>query len=228
MIQLTQDHLNAIREWNTCAVADAIETFDVRLRNEGYAVPGLKCVTGNLPPMLGYAATCKVKSDNPPPVGHSYYNRTDWWSAIGRLPTPRVAVIEDIDLIPGHGSSVGQAHAAILKALSCAGVVTNGSVRDVPVVAEMEFPMFSGSVSVSHSYAHLVEFGEPVQIFGLKIQSGDLLYADCHGILSIPLSIAAEIPGVAAGIARKKRTIVDFCQSPAFSVDELRKLVHRF
>ena len=72
MIQLTQDHLDAIRQWNTCAVADAIETFDVRLRNEGYTLPGLKCVTGALPPMLGYAATCKVKSENPPPVGHSF------------------------------------------------------------------------------------------------------------------------------------------------------------
>jgi 4-hydroxy-4-methyl-2-oxoglutarate aldolase len=226
MIQLTQDHLNAIRQWNTCAVADAIETFEVRLRNEGYTLPGLKCVTGALPPMLGYAATCKVKSENPPPIGHSYYNRTDWWGAIERLPAPRVAVIEDIDLIPGHGASVGQAHAAILKALSCVGVVTNGSVRDVPVVSAMEFPMFAGSVSVSHSYVHLVDFGEPVDILSLKIQSGDLLYGDSHGVISIPIAIAAEIPTVAAGIAKKKRTIVDFCQSPGFSVDELRKRVH--
>jgi 4-hydroxy-4-methyl-2-oxoglutarate aldolase len=227
MIQLTQDHLDAIRRWNTCAVADAIETFDVRLRNEGYTLPGLKCVTGNLPPMLGYAATCKMKSENPPPVGHSYYNRTDWWNAIEQLPVPRAAVIEDIDLIPGHGSVVGQAHAAILTALGCVGVMTNGSVRDVPTVAAMEFSMFAGSVSVSHSYTHLVEFGEPVEILGLKIQSGDLLYGDSHGVISIPIAIAAEIPSVAAGIMKKKRTIVDFCQSPRFSVDELRKLVHR-
>ena len=77
-------------------------------------------------------------------------------------------------------------------------MVTNGSVRDAPAVAEMEFPMFAGSVSVSHSYIHLVAFGEPVEIFGLKIRSGDLLYGDCHGVISIPISIAAEIPGVAA------------------------------
>ncbi len=227
MIQLTQDHLDAIRRWNTCAVADAIETFDLRLRNEGYTLPGLRCVTGDLLPMLGYAATAKVKSENPPPVGHSYYNRTDWWSAIEQLPVPRAAVIEDIDLIPGHGSVVGQAHAAILTALGCVGVMTNGSVRDVPTVAAMEFSMFAGSVSVSHSYTHLVEFGEPVEILGLKIQSGDLIYGDAHGVISIPIAIAAEIPSVAAGIVKKKRTIVDFCQSPGFSVDELRKLVHR-
>jgi 4-hydroxy-4-methyl-2-oxoglutarate aldolase len=225
MIQLTQDQLNAIREWTTCAVADAIETFDVRLRNEGYTLPGLHCFTSGLPAMLGYATTCKVKSDNPPPVGHSYFNRTDWWTDIERLPKPRVAAIEDIDLIPGHGSAVGQAHAAILKALSCVGVVTNGSVRDVPVVSEMQFPMFAGSVSVSHSYTHMVDFGEPVQISGLRIQSGDLLYGDCHGVISIPISIAAEIPRAAAVVMKRKRTIVDFCQSPAFSAEGLRKVV---
>jgi 4-hydroxy-4-methyl-2-oxoglutarate aldolase len=227
MNQLTRDQLDEIRKWNTCAVADAIETFDVRLRNEGYTMPGLKCFTGNLPPMLGYAATCKVKSDNPPPIGHSYFNRTDWWTAIERLPSPRIAVIEDIDPIPGRGSAVGQAHAAILKALSCAGVVTNGSVRDVATVSETQFPLFAASVTVSHAYSHMVGFGEPVEILGLKIQSGDLLYGDCNGVISIPIAIAAEIPRAAAEITRKKRTIVDFCQSPDFSVDELRKLVHR-
>ena len=227
MIQLTEDQLNAIRQWNTCAVADAIETFDLRLRNEGYTLPGLRCFTGNVHRMLGYAATCKMKSENPPPVARSYYNRTDWWTAIERLPKPRIAVIEHIDPIPGHGSSVGQAHAAILKALNCAGVLTNGSVRDVQVVSEMQFPMFAGSVSVSHAYSHVVSFGEPVQVLGLKIESGDLLYGDCHGVISIPILIAAEIPRAAAEAVSKKRTIVDFCQSPDFSVEELRKLVDR-
>jgi len=225
--QLTSDQLDAIRRLGTCMVANAIESFNIRLRNEGYTLPGLKCVTGNLAPVLGYAATCRVKSDDPPPIGHSYYDRTDWWDAIELLPTPRVAVLEDVDSTPGHGASVGEVHASILQALGCEGVVTNGSVRDIPAAAAMKFPMFATGVSVSHSYIHMVDFGGPVVIRGLSIRSGDLLYADCHGVLSIPIEIAAEIPRAADKIARERRSIVDLCRSPEFSLEKLRKQVQQ-
>jgi 4-hydroxy-4-methyl-2-oxoglutarate aldolase len=227
MAKLTSDQLDAIRRLGTCAVANAIEVFNVRLRNEGFTWPGLRCVTGDHPPMLGYAATCRVKTENPPLTGHSYYDRTDWWDAIELLPTPRVAVIQDIDSTPGHGSSVGEVHAAILRALSCEGVVTNGSVRDVPAGSAMQFPMFARGVSVSHSYIHMVDFGEPVEICGLAIRPGDLLYGDCHGLLSIPIEIAAEIPRVADKIARERKSIIDLCRSREFSLDKLRKQVRQ-
>jgi 4-hydroxy-4-methyl-2-oxoglutarate aldolase len=227
MIQLTTDQMNAIRRFDTCTIANAIETFEVRLRNEGYTWPGLKCVTGAFPTMLGYAATCRVKSEDPPTTGHSYYDRTDWWDVIEQLPTPRVAVIQDIDSHPGVGACVGEVHASILRALNCVGVVTNGSVRDVPAVAAMPFPMFACSVSVSHAYIHMVDFGEPVEICGLRIRSGDLLYGDCHGVLSIPMEIAADIPKVVEEILRQEKDTIAFCRSSDFSLDKLRKQVQK-
>jgi 4-hydroxy-4-methyl-2-oxoglutarate aldolase len=225
--QLTNDQLNAIRRLTTCAVANAIEVFAVRLRNEGYTWPGLKCLTGSLPPMLGYAAPCRVKTMDPPLTGRSYYDRTDWWDAIQLLPAPRVAAIEDLDSTPGHGSSVGEVHASILQAMGCAGLVTNGSVRDIPAVTAMKFPMFACGVSVSHSYMHMVDFGVPVQICGLAIRPGDLLFADCHGLLSIPIDIAAEIPQAAHKVAHERKTIIDLCRSPEFSLEKLRKHVQK-
>jgi len=203
-------------------VANAIDTFKIRLRNEGYPRPGLKCLTPNLPPMLGYAATCRVKAEDPP-VGHTYYDRKDWWDAIERQPSPRVAVIKDIDTHPGFGSSVGEVHASILKVLGCAGVITNGSVRNVSKVSALGFRMFGTGVSVSQSYIHMVDSGGPVEICGLTIRTGDLLYADFNGLLSIPIEIAADIPGVAAQIERKRKTVIDLCQSPDFSLESLRK-----
>jgi len=71
--------------------------------------------------------------------------------------------------------------------------VTNGAVRDLPAVEAMGFQLFAAYVSPSHSYAHIIEFGEPVEIDGLQIASGDLLHADRHGVVEVPLSIAAKI-----------------------------------
>jgi regulator of RNase E activity RraA len=89
----------------------------------------------------------------------------------------------------------------------------------------MEFPVFASAVSVSHAYMHVVDFGAPVEIFGLGVRSGDLLYADVHGVVSIPLDIAARIPEVASGIRAKEREIIDLCQSPEFSLEKLLRAV---
>ncbi|MBZ5578107.1 MAG: RraA family protein [Acidobacteriia bacterium] len=219
--------LQAIREFDTCTITNAIEQFGVRLRNEGFTRPGLICVTGGFPTLLGYAATCRIRSADPPMTGNRYLERTEWWDAIGGLPLPRIAVIQDLDSGTGLAACVGEVHAAILKAFGCEGVITNGSVRDVPGVQALQFPMFARSVSVSHAYAHLVDYGGPVEIFGLKIQSGDLLYADCHGVVSIPAEVAAELPAAAAKIRARERRIIEVCQAPDFSPEKLRRVIQQ-
>jgi 4-hydroxy-4-methyl-2-oxoglutarate aldolase len=217
--------LDGIRQFDTCTVANAIERFKVRLRNEGFTRPGLNCVTGGSQRLLGYAATCRVRAADPPMSGDSYVGRTDWWAEIGNLPVPRIAVIQDLDAAALGASTVGEVHAAILKAFHCDGLITNGAVRDLPGVSRMQFPMFASSVAVSHAYTHMVDYGTPVEIFGLTIHTGDLLYADCHGVLSIPLDIAPRIPEAAAAIRAQEQEIIDLCQSPEFSTERLLKAV---
>jgi len=223
---LSKNQLESIQRFDTCTISNAIEEFGVRLRNEGYTRPGLRCVFPELPPMLGYAATCHVKSSNPPPLGANYYfDRTDWWSRMAEQPVPRVAVIQDIDEHRGVGASVGEVHASILRALQCVGMVTDGAVRDLPAVHAMRFPMFAPFVSVSHAYVHMLDFGTPVEIYGLKICSGDLLYGDCHGVLSIPNEIAGEVAAMAEKLLKKERRIIDLCRSSEFTIEKLRSTV---
>lgn len=225
---LTSSQLDAIQQYDTCMIANAIEQFDVRLRNEGFTRPGLRCVTqrgAGVPRLLGYASTSRVRTSDPPVTGRAYLDRTDWWDSVGRLPVPRIAVIQDVDPNPGSGACLGEVHAAILKALHCAGAITNGAVRDVPAVSSLDFPLFAPFVTASHSYMHMVDYGEPVEIFGLKVHTGDLLYADCHGVISLPLEIASELPAAAARIQAQERKIIDFCLSPDFSTDILVKLI---
>jgi hypothetical protein len=57
---LSSDQINQLRSFNTCVISDAIETFGVRLRNEGFATAGFRCLFKSFPPLVGYAATCKV------------------------------------------------------------------------------------------------------------------------------------------------------------------------
>ena len=216
-------------QFDTCTISNAIEEFGVRLRNEGYTGPGLRCMFPELPPMLGYAATSHIKCSNPPPLGANYYlDRTDWWSLMAQQPAPHVAVIQDMDDRSGVGASIGEVHACILGALQCVGVVTDGAVRDLPAVRALRFPMFARFVSVSHAYVHMLDFGTPVEICGLKICSGDLLYGDCHGVLSIPNEIAGEVAAMAEKLLKKERKVIDLCRSSEFTIEKLRTAVREF
>ena len=104
---LSSDQINQLRSFDTCVISDAIETFGVRLRNEGFATAGFRCLFKSFPPMVGYAATCKIRSADPPIVGSRYVERTDWWKHITSIPSPRVVVMQDIDQEPGTGAFLG-------------------------------------------------------------------------------------------------------------------------
>jgi regulator of RNase E activity RraA len=226
---VTETHLSAsdldkLKTFDAGTISNAIERLQVRLRNEGFIVDAVKCQFPDLPPMVGYAATARIRTGIPPMAGHRcYYDRMDWWRYVASVPGPRVLVLEDMDHRAGVGAFVGEIHAVMGLALQCSGCVTNGAVRDLDQIGALSFPLFAGSVSVSHAYAHIIEFGEPIEIGGLKIQSGDLLHGDLNGVQIVPLEIAASVATEAAKVLLEERELIDFCRSSHFSLDELEK-----
>jgi regulator of RNase E activity RraA len=130
-------------------------------------------------------------------------------------------VAEDVDHVPCLGALFGEIHANISRALGCAAYLTNGAVRDLPGIAAAGLQVFAGSIAVSHAYAHVVEFGEPVEIGGLQVKPGDLLHGDQHGVVSIPISIAKEIPRVAQELLKSEAELIEFCRSAEFSFEKL-------
>jgi regulator of RNase E activity RraA len=206
-------------------VANAIESFNVRLRNTGFADARVRCMLQGLPSMVGYAVTGKLRSGEPPIGGGTFRDRADFWNSILQVPAPRVLVLEDMDDHPGRGAFVGNVHASILKALGCVGYVTNGAVRELPSVHAIGFQLFAGTVSVSHAYAHIFEIGTVVRVGGLDVKAGDLLHGDRHGVLTVPHQVAAKVPAAAERLQRKEDRVIEFCQSQDFSVEGLRELV---
>lgn len=217
--------LEAVRRLDSCTVANTIETFHERLRDEGFTDKSIRCLFPRLPVMLGFAATVRIRGSTPPTAGGLYPDRTDWWDYLLSLPSPRVVVIEDVSVRPGFGSLLGAVHVNILRALGCAGAVTNGAVRDIPVLEKLGFPVFAGNLTVSHAYIHILDFGRPVQIAGLAIRSGDLVHGDVHGVQTIPLDLIPRIPEVAAKISARDAQIIAFCQSDDFSLEKLKSIV---
>lgn len=218
---LDPNHIQQLKGLDTCLVADAIESFSSRLLNEGFATAGFRCLFKNLPPMVGYAATCKVRSADPPIVGTRFEERTDLWNHIESIPGPRVLVMQDVDDSPGTGAFLGKLHVNILKALGCVGAVTNGTARELPGIEASGFQVFAKRVAISRAYIHVVEFGVPVEVGNLTIHPGDLIHGDRHGILTVPPDLVSRLPAAAAAIREKKQRLMELSQRPGVTHAEL-------
>jgi 4-hydroxy-4-methyl-2-oxoglutarate aldolase len=217
--------LEELRQLDSCSMANAIETFGVRLRNTGFADAGVRCLFEELPPLVGYAATVRVRTSEPPMEGDNYYYRLDWLEHVLSVPPPRVVVVEDMDPHPGLGAFVGDVHANILSALGCVGIVTSGAVRNVETARALRLQMFARNVSVSHAFSHVFDFGRVVHVGQMQVQPGDLLHGDRHGVQTVPLEIAGKIPDAAQRMKDEEKELIELCRSSSFTLEKLRSAV---
>jgi regulator of RNase E activity RraA len=218
--------LDRLREFTSPTVANAIEVFGVRPRNEGFMRPEIRCVFPNLGVMVGYAVTLKIRAASPGVAGEAIHPSVHW-DKIQQVPAPRVVVVEDLDDPAGLGSFWGEVNGNLHRALGCIGVVTNGGVRDLQEVEALRFHFFAQHISVSHAYVHIVEVGTPVRVGGLAVRPGDLLHGDRHGVTNIPLDLAAKIPEGVKVVDTMERQLINYSQSPEFTVEGLTALWKR-
>jgi len=220
MKPLSDQELENLEVWSTPAISNAIETFNVRPRNEGFML-GIKCVFPDFKPMVGYACTATMLADYPP-AERDRGATLAHWDNILKTPRPRVVVIHDLDQPRCIGSLWGEVNANIHKALGCLGVVTDGGVRDLDEVNELGFHFFAADVIPSHAYVHIVDSGIPVKVGGLVVNNGDLIHADKHGVVVIPHEIARDVPRACQEVEDRERRIINFCQSPEFDIEALK------
>jgi regulator of RNase E activity RraA len=225
-VPLTTQEIEALKKITSPSVANAIETFKVRPREQGNLSSDIRARFPEMAPMVGYAVPCVIRAEQGPIDGHraSTYG---WWDYVLTIPAPRVIVVHDLDDPRGQGAQWGEVQANIHRALGCVGVVTDGSVRDLDEVRALGFQFCAAHVSVSHANVHMVDFGIPIKVGGVLIKPGDLIHGDQHGVCTIPHEIAARIPEAIAKVEADEREIIAVCQSPGFSADRLKELFKR-
>jgi len=215
--------IDALKKISSPSVANAIETFNVRPRNHGNMSSEIRTLFPELGPLVGHAVTAVIRAEPQPLEGHRA-STFGWWDYVLSIPAPRVIVVHDLDEPRGQGAQWGEVQANIHKALGCAGVITDGSVRDLDEVRALGFQFAAAHVSVSHAYVHMVDFGLPIKVGGLWVKPGDLVHADQHGAVTIPADIAGKIPDAVAKVEADERKIISVCQSPSFTADALKQL----
>jgi len=210
-----------LRSIDTPTVCNLIEIVTPERRGAGYTVSHLHCPFPDLPPMVGFAKTVVIRARDKVSGPGYMQKRMDYLDYVATAPRPSVVVIEDKDDPPGYGAFWGEVQTNVHKALGCLGTITNGSVRDIPAVAE-GFQMLSGSLSPSHAYVHVVEFGVPVTIHGMAVKSGDLVHADRHGAVIVPVDKIDAMQTALNGLAKQEARIIAAARAPGATVETIK------
>ena len=217
------DLIHALKKISSPSVANGIETLNVRPRNQGFMSSEIRALFPELGALVGHAVTCLIRAEPQPIQGHRA-STFGWWDYVLSIPAPRVIVVHDLDDPRGQGAQWGEVQGNIHRALGCAGVLTDGSVRDLDEVRALGFQFAAAHVSVSHAYVHMVDFGLPVKLGGLWVNPGDLIHADQHGVVTIPPEIAPRVPEAVAKVEADERKIIGVCQAKDFSAQRLKDL----
>lgn len=89
-------------------------------------------------------------------------------------------------------------------ARGAAGALMDGLVRDIRAIRTMGFPVFHGGIGPldSKGRGKIVALDVPVEVAGVKVTTGDLIYGDADGVVVVPQSIEAEV--IAAAFEKLK------------------------
>jgi len=72
-----------------------------------------------------------------------------------------------------------------------------------------------------------VDFGKPVNIFGMLVSHDDVIHSDFHGAVVIPADAVRKLPDAIDLIARREKVILDIAKDPAFTPAKLREALKR-
>jgi 4-hydroxy-4-methyl-2-oxoglutarate aldolase len=191
---------------DACTASDALDAIDgapivrgIRSLWEGASVAG---------PVI----TIRLAEGTPPPDRPPLHLGA---TAIGQSQPGDVIVVDNGGRteMGGWGGLLSRA----AHARGVAGVVVDGACRDIDEARALRFPVFGlGSVArTARGRVHEVACGEPVQIGGVTVRTGDWVVADGSGVIFIPAHLVGAVRDLAAGLAAREAQMVKLIQDGA-------------
>jgi regulator of RNase E activity RraA len=221
--------LDALCAFDTPTICNALEIAAPERRAFGFNRRPLLAPLPGAKPVVGYARTATIRAREPNRKSRDEARelRLKYYAHVAEAPLPSIVVMQDVDGPDrGFGAFWGEVQSNVHKALGCAGAITNGSIRDLPMLAE-GFQLLAGSVGPSHAYVHLVSFDCEVNVHGMAVRSGDLVHADRHGAVVIPHEAADKLAGALDLLTRQEAVIIEAAKHPDFTLEKLKDAIRK-
>lgn len=214
----TLEDLEILKQWDTPTICNGLELIVPERRAIGFTVEQMVAADRSLPPMVGLARVGTIRAKEAP--RGEIADRLLWARYVAESKMPTVVVLQDADDKPGYGAFWGEVNTLVHQSLGALGCVTNGSFRDCDMLAP-GFQIVGGRIGPSHAHVHLVDFGKPVNVFGMQAEHDDVIHADYHGAVVIPAEAVRKLPDAIALVMRREKVIMDICKAPDCTPDKI-------
>lgn len=213
--------LTFLRTIDTPTVANAIETFRLRSRAEGFPSVAVRCLFPELGVMCGHAVTAQVETvSSVNPLEEAAF--VNLFAGVENSAKPAVVVMQDIGSDPERAAHSGEVMCTIFSRLGAIGLVSDSGVRDLSAVRKLGFHYFARGAVSSHAHFRIVRSDVPVHVHGMTVSPGDLLHGDENGVVSVPEDCLEELPAAIASVLKNEQTLLDFVRQPGFTSAMLR------
>jgi regulator of RNase E activity RraA len=211
-----------IRKFDTPTICNALEVVRGQRFTSGFTRQRLIAASPKLPPIVGYARTVMIRCSEPFDGGARKQKLLGYYEYVAQPNQPCVTVVQDIDSQPGLGAFWGEVNTAVHFGLGCVGAVTNGSMRDLDAM-HPKFQCLAATLSPSHGWVQVVDFGKPVDVLGMAVKDGDMVHADQHGAVVFRSEELDKLPAAIDLMARREKVILDATRQTGFGFAKLRE-----
>lgn len=204
---LDPDTLTILRRTSTASLATLL--FKRGLRNQ--YVQGVSCLNPDHPRMVGPVFTLRyipAREDlNPIEVfrdpGHKQRR------AVEEIPEGYVLVMDCRG--DASAASAGSILATRLQMRGCAGIVTDGGLRDAQAIAALDLPSFCAKPSAPTNLTkhQAQDLNIPIGCGGVAVFPDDIAVGDGDGVIIIPAELATEIAAEAEGMETYEDWVLD-------------------
>ncbi len=220
-VPIPEASLTFLRSVDSPTIANAVEPFEVRDRTDGFIGGRVQCQFPDLGVMVGRALTVTMSNAPGPVASRDGYWKM--WDTLNAMEGPVVLAIQDVSGAPHRVAYAGEVMATTAQRLGAIGMVTDGALRDVEEVHNLGFHYFMQYPVVSHANFEITSVGEPIELDGQVVRTGDILHGDRNGIVIVPDEVLEGLPGKVEEIHQREGETMAYMRSDDFDYAQLRK-----
>ena len=129
--------------------------------------------------------------------------------AVEEIPAGHVLVMDC--RLDATAASAGSILVTRLAIRGCAGVVTDGGLRDVDEISKLDMPSFCASPSAPTNLTkhQALDLNVPIGCGGVAVFPGDIAVGDGDGVIIIPAELADEIAIEAKGMEKYEAWVLE-------------------
>jgi regulator of RNase E activity RraA len=183
---LSHGDLFQLKRWNTPTIYNGWE--QITRKNacaDAFNIEETRDFMPQMGVMVGYAVTMVIEPGNPAHREQAPNAGAEFRRYVASVPGPKIVVVQDLDKPRVIGAAWGEVSADLMRALGCVGTITDGGIRDLDEMTSVGFKALARRLCVGHGAACPVRWNCEVEVFGRKVQPGDLIHADKHGFMAI-------------------------------------------